>query len=170
MRLFEEGGTIQCEEAQPREARAATTTHRERLGGRAWRSERGRRRTNWASLMSRQVYLVKHYLLLPRHGAGPRHDQETQTPAAKTQTQAGFAYVKRHEETLVTKVVLIRDPEQRADSLTKIFKSPGAHWRGVEWVQVRGDARGGRTLPDTGDVVSGRSEEARPARGAAAKK
>ena len=46
-----------------------------------------------------------------------------------------IAYVRWHEEQQLAKVVVIKDPQQRADPLTKITKSPSRHWKLVEWIQ-----------------------------------
>jgi hypothetical protein len=46
-----------------------------------------------------------------------------------------IAYVRWHEEQKLAKVVLIGDPQQRADPLTKITRSPSKHWKMVEWIQ-----------------------------------
>ena len=75
-------------------------------------------------------------LMLDNHSLGMVLDLETtKKPKHLRKLSRLIAYVRWHEEQKLAKVVLIGDPQQRADPLTKITKSPSRHWKMVEWIQ-----------------------------------
>ena len=75
-------------------------------------------------------------LMLDNHSLGMVLDLETtKKPKHLRKLSRLIAYVRWHEQNQLAKVVLIRDPEQRADPTTKITKSPSKHWQLIEWLQ-----------------------------------
>ena len=75
-------------------------------------------------------------LMLDNHSLGMVLDLETtKKPKHLRKLSRLIAYVRWHEEQGLAKVALVRDPQQRADPLTKITKSPSRHWQTVEWIQ-----------------------------------